>query len=64
MKNNSQTAKKAFFNYFDKRSQEVMLKISMEMQNNLFYNPGFNQALSRAEIAWQMCCDFTFKLSP
>ena len=29
--------KKVFFNYFDKKSQEAMLKISMEMQNCLFF---------------------------
>ena len=29
--------KKVVFNYFDKKSQEVMLKISMEMQKSLFF---------------------------
>ena len=29
--------KKVFFNYFDKKSQEAMLKISMEMQKSLFF---------------------------
>ena len=29
--------KKVFFNYFDKKSQEDMLKISMEMQKSLFF---------------------------
>ena len=28
--------KKVFFNYFDKKSQEAMLKISMEMQKSYF----------------------------
>ena len=34
---NSQFVKKVFFNYFDEKSQEAMLKISMEMQNSLFF---------------------------
>ena len=29
--------KKVFFNYFDKKSQEAMLKIPMEMQKSLFF---------------------------
>ena len=29
--------KKVFFNHFDKKSQEAMLKISMEMQKSLFF---------------------------
>ena len=29
--------KKVFFNYFDKMSQEAMLKISMEMKKSLFF---------------------------
>ena len=29
--------KKVFFNYFDKKSQEAMLQISMEMQKSLFF---------------------------
>ena len=30
--------KNVFFNYFDKKFQEAMLKISMVMQKNLFFN--------------------------
>ena len=29
--------KKVVFNYFDKKSQEAMLKLSMEMQKSLFF---------------------------
>ena len=29
--------KKVFFNYFEKKLQEAMLKISMEMQKSLFF---------------------------
>ena len=37
MKKNSQfVKKKVFFNYFDKKSQEAMLEISMEMQKSYF----------------------------
>ena len=36
-KKNSQFVKnKVFFNYFDKKSQEAMLKIPTEMQKSLF----------------------------
>ena len=30
--------KKVFFNYFDKKSQEAMLKISMEMQKEFIFH--------------------------
>ena len=33
----SQFVKNAFFNYLDQKSQEAMLKISMEMQKSLFF---------------------------
>ena len=35
--NNSQFVNKSIFYYFDKKSQEAMLKTSMEMQRSLFF---------------------------